>query len=106
MIKRCLASAAWSVHPALAASFAIAAPSTSAVALCGVERWNVKALQDPAGRALDLNVIKKTTVSALRALPVQRGTNGSRGTGAESTFHKSERGSSRRRSRKTTTSTS
>lgn len=87
VIKRCLAVGSMVCALALAASFATAARSAPASALCGVERWNVKTLQDPAGRALDLNVIKKTTVSALRALPVQRGPNGSRGTGPESTFY-------------------
>ncbi len=46
----------------------------------------MKTLQDPAGKALDLSVIKKTTVSALRSLTVKRGPGGSRGEGAESTF--------------------
>jgi hypothetical protein len=47
----------------------------------------VKTLQDDAGRALDLSTIVKTTVSALRAEPVQRGPGGSRGEGVESTFY-------------------
>ena len=46
---------------------------------CGKERWAAKTLQDDAGRALDLSKIVKTTVPALRSLPVQRGPSGSRG---------------------------
>jgi len=66
------------------------APHPSAAperALCGVERWSVKTLQDPAGKALDLLQITKTTVSALRSKPVQRGSGSSRGSGVESTFY-------------------
>ncbi len=58
-----------------------------AAATCGVERWSVKTLQDPGGRALDLSTFKKTTVSALRSKPVQRGPGGSRGSGVESTVY-------------------
>jgi hypothetical protein len=47
----------------------------------------VKTLQDPAGKALNLSVIKKTTVAALRGKTVQRGPGGSRGSGVESTFY-------------------
>ncbi len=54
---------------------------------CQVERCAVKTLEDPAGRALDLSKITKTTVSALRGKPVQRGPGGSRGSGVESTFY-------------------
>ena len=54
-------------------------------AACGVERWSVKTLQDPAGRALNLSSVKTTTVSALRGKPVRRGVGGSRGSGVEST---------------------
>jgi hypothetical protein len=55
--------------------------------MCGEERWAVKTLQDDAGKALDLSVIEKTTVAALRALPVSRGPGGSRGVGVESMFY-------------------
>jgi hypothetical protein len=61
-----------------------AAPTSPA---CGVERWAVKTLQDSAGRALDLTRVKKTTVNALRSLPVKRGAGGSRGGGVESTVY-------------------
>ena len=54
---------------------------------CGVERWSVKTLQDPAGRALNLSRGTKTTVPKLRALPVRRGPGGSRGRGVESTVY-------------------
>lgn len=76
------------VLAALVAALA-AAPgrSTPASMSCGVERWSVKTLQDPAGKALDLSSIKKTTVNALRAKTVQRGPAGSRGSGVESTFY-------------------
>lgn len=47
----------------------------------------MKTLQDPAGRALDLSMIEKTTVAALRNMPKQPGPGGSRGTGVESTFY-------------------
>lgn len=62
-------------------------PTASASFSCGVERWAVKTLQDPAGRALNLNKVKKTTVNKLRSLAVQRGPGGSRGSGAESTVY-------------------
>jgi hypothetical protein len=39
-----------------------AAPNRAAT--CGEERWFVKTLQDPAGKALDLSVIEKTTVAS------------------------------------------
>jgi hypothetical protein len=66
----------------------IAPAGTSRHALsCGVERWNVKTLQDPAGRALDLSNIVHTSVGALRAKGVLRGPNGSRGSGVESTLY-------------------
>lgn len=76
----------------LVAAAAVAMTTTSvrgdaAPAACGVERWAVKTLQDDAGRSLDLSTIVKTTVSALRAKPVQRGPGGSRGAGVESTFY-------------------
>jgi len=69
-------------------AFVVSHPSAAPerAAACGIERWAVKTLQDPAGKALDLNVIEKTTVNALRALPVNRGPGGSRGEGVESTF--------------------
>jgi hypothetical protein len=56
-------------------------------AACGEERWAVKTLQDPAGKALDLSVIEKTTVAALRSKPKQPGPAGARGSGIESTFY-------------------
>jgi hypothetical protein len=56
-------------------------------ATCGVERWSVKTLQDPAGRALNLSRYKTTTVSALRSKPIKRGPGGARGAGVESTVH-------------------
>jgi hypothetical protein len=40
-----------------------------------------------SGRALDLSVIRKTTVSGLRSEVVHRGPDGSRGEGVESTFN-------------------
>jgi hypothetical protein len=55
--------------------------------VCGVERWALKTLQDPAGKALNLSIVKKTTVPKLHALPVKRGPGGSRGSGAESTVY-------------------
>jgi hypothetical protein len=69
------------------AGLAIAGTSRQAAPLCGVERWSVKTLQDPAGKALNLSSITKTTVSALRSKTVLRGPNGSRGSGVESTFY-------------------
>jgi hypothetical protein len=72
---------------AATAGIAVAGTSGQAAPACGVERWPVKTLQDPAGKALDLSVIKKTTVSALRSKTVQRGPGGSRGSGVESTFY-------------------
>lgn len=75
---------------AASALSALVAPHPSAAperpAACGEERWAVKTLQDPAGKALDLSVIEKTTVSALRSKPKQPGPGGSRGEGVESTF--------------------
>jgi hypothetical protein len=71
----------------LTAGLAIAGTSGRTAPACGVERWSVKTLQDPAGKALNLSVIKKTTVSALRGKTVQRGPGGSRGSGVESTFY-------------------
>jgi hypothetical protein len=62
-------------------------PSVRASPACGVERWDVKTLQDPAGRALNLSAITQTTVAALRAKPVVRGPGSSRGAGVESTFY-------------------
>jgi hypothetical protein len=47
----------------------------------------VKTLQDDAGKALDLSVIEKTTVAALRTKPKQPGPGASRGDGVESTFY-------------------
>jgi hypothetical protein len=61
-----------------------AAPERAAA--CGEERWAVKTLQDDAGKALDLSVIEKTTVAALRSKPKQPGPGGSRGEEVESTF--------------------
>jgi hypothetical protein len=76
---------------AVGALGAYAVPHPSAAperpAACGEERWAVKTLQDPAGRALDLSVIEKTTVGALRSKPKQPGPGGSRGSGVESTFY-------------------
>jgi hypothetical protein len=71
---------------AVAASLSTAPPPTaSAAPSCGVERWPVKTLQDPPGRALSLSTYKTTTVASLRAKPVKRGPGGSRGAGVEST---------------------
>jgi hypothetical protein len=58
-----------------------------ALPLCGVERWSVKTLQDPAGKAMDLSKITRTTVGALRSKLVQRGPGGSRGQGVESAVY-------------------
>jgi hypothetical protein len=60
----------------------------------------------PAGKALDLSKITKTTVSALRSKPVQRGSGGSLAQGVESTSTRYKRGSSPRSSRTTRTSIS
>ena len=70
-----------------ATRLALASPSISSAPACGVERWSVKTLQDPAGRAIDLSKEKKTTVNALRKKPVQRGPGGWRGDGVESTVY-------------------
>lgn len=74
---------------ALVGAFAFATPTPAQFerASCGVERWAVKTLQDPAGRTLDLTTVKKTTVSKLRALPVVRGPSGSRAQGVESSVY-------------------
>jgi hypothetical protein len=74
---------------ALVGAFVLATPTPARFerASCGVERWSVKTLQDPAGRTLDLSMVKKTTVSKLRAFPVARGAGGSRGQGVESTVY-------------------
>lgn len=70
-----------------AAGLAVAGTDLHTAPACGVERWSVKTLQDPAGKAIDLSVIKKTMVAALRGKTVQRGPGGSRGSGVESTFY-------------------
>ena len=67
------------------AGIGTASASGPAAPTCGLERWSVKTLQDPAGRALNLSSYKTTTVSALRSRPVRRGPGGSRGAGVEST---------------------
>jgi hypothetical protein len=72
---------------AVTAGVAVAGTSGRSAPACGVERWAVKTLQDPAGRAIDLSLIKKTTVSALRSKTGLRGPSGSRGSGVESTFY-------------------
>jgi len=71
---------------AVAATFATGRSNAFSSA-CGEERWDMKTLQDPAGRALDLSKIVKTTVNALRTEPKQPGSGGSRGSGVESTFY-------------------
>jgi hypothetical protein len=74
---------------AVVGPFAFVPPTSAQLdrSSCGVERWAVKTLQDPAGRKLDLATVTKTTVSKLRALPVVRGAGGSRGSGVESTVY-------------------
>jgi len=72
---------------ATTAGLAIAGTSSENAPSCGVERWAVKTLQDPAGRALNLSVFKNTTVAALRARTVKRGLAGSRGSGVASTVY-------------------
>lgn len=67
------------------AVYATHAPADSGRATCGIERWAVKTLQDPAGRALDLTRVTRTTVAALRSLPVEP--TGSRGQRVESTVY-------------------
>jgi hypothetical protein len=69
---------------ALSAAVALGA-SGNGEARCGVERWAVKTLQDPEGRALDLSRVLKTTVPTLRRQAVVRGPGDSRGRGVEST---------------------
>lgn len=60
----------------------------SAASPCGIERWSVKTLTDPAGRKLRLTASTPTTVARLRTLPVRRGPAGSRGRGVESTVYR------------------
>jgi hypothetical protein len=56
----------------------------AAVHGCGVERWDIKTLGDPAGLVLRPSATGSSkTVSALARLPVVTGPNGSRGTGTE-----------------------
>jgi hypothetical protein len=76
-----LAGAAWA-----STQTSSEAKSTS-LPTCGVERWAVKTLQDPAGRNLNLMKVTKTTVNALRSLSVQRGLGDSRGKGTASTVY-------------------
>src|SRR5438094_127774 len=62
---------------ALVAAAAVAVPAGQAALgppakACGVERWAVKTLQDPAAGRVGL-VPKPTTVAALRKPPVRRG---------------------------------
>jgi hypothetical protein len=64
----------------------ISSRTAAAPKACSEERWAVKTVQDPAGKAIDLSKIEKTTVGALRSEPVHRGPGGSRGDGVESTF--------------------
>jgi hypothetical protein len=49
-----------------AAGIAVTSTSGRAAPSCGVERWSVKTLQDPAGKSLNLTQVTKTTVNALR----------------------------------------
>src|SRR6266571_9455566 len=72
---------------AITAGLAVAGTSGRAAPTCGVERWAVKTLQDPAGKALNLSEVTTTTVPKLRALRVSRGSGGSRGGGVESTVY-------------------
>jgi hypothetical protein len=74
---------------ALVGAFALATTTSAQLerGSCGVERWPVKTLQDPAGRKLDLTKAKQTSVFALRTLSVERGPSGSRGVGVESTVY-------------------
>jgi len=68
-----------------ASGLALAGHAHFSTQVCGTERWPIKTLQDPAGRKLSLQTVTKTTASALRAKPIQRGLRGSRGRGVEST---------------------
>jgi hypothetical protein len=72
---------------AVATGLAVANSKGRAAVACGVERWSVKTLQDPAGKALNLSTVKKMTVSALRSKPVMRGSGTFRGAGVESTVY-------------------
>ena len=86
VLKRCLLTLV--LVASVVTGFAATSSKGRGAASCGVERWSIKTLQDPAGRALNLSAYKTTTVSALRSQPVKRGPGGSRGAGVESTVFK------------------
>jgi hypothetical protein len=56
---------------AVPAAVSDAAPHGRAAAACGVERWSVKTLTDPAASKVNLHP-RATTVDALRSMPAPR----------------------------------